>query len=128
VNPVSDEDRIRSTIARFCQLLDARRFEEWSETFTEDGVFGRFEGRAAVHRMILGGELALRPELKRKHTVTNAVIDVQGDTADVVSDLVMFDRVGDSPWIIRLGRYHDQLACQANGEWLFTRRQLDWFD
>ena len=125
---MSDEDRIRHTIARFCQLLDDRRFDEWSRTFTEDGAFGRFEGRAAIHRMILGGELAVQPELKRKHTVANVVIDVQGDTAEVVSDLVMFDRVGDGPWIIRLGRYYDQLARQADGDWLFTRRRLEWFD
>ena len=125
---MTDEDQIRNTLAAFCQHLDDRRFEDWANTFTEAGAFGRSSGRAAILRMIQGGELALQPDLKRKHTVTNAIIEVHGDTADVSSDLVMFDQVGDGPVTIRVGRYTDTLARQASGRWLFTRRQLDWLD
>jgi hypothetical protein len=125
---MTDEERIRRTLARFCQALDDRRFVDWTETFTEDGVFGARNGRAEILAMIQVGELATMPELVRKHTVTNAIIDVHGETAEAVSDLVMFDKVGEGPWTIRVGRYTDQLARQADGEWLFTRRQLDWLD
>jgi SnoaL-like domain len=124
---VTDEDAIRHTIARFSQLLDSRRFEEWTETFTEDGAFGKFQGRAAILHMIQGGELAMRPELRRQHAVTNSVIDVRDDTAEAVSDLAMYDKVGDGPVSVRIGRYYDRLARQPNGEWLFTERRLDWF-
>jgi ketosteroid isomerase-like protein len=123
---MTDEDSIRNTLARFCQTLDSRQFEAWAATFTPDGVFGRSNGRAAILSMILGGELATQPELRRKHTVTNAIIVVDGDTAAVTSDLVMFDQVGDTPWTIRVGRYTDQLARQSDGSWLFTHRQLNW--
>jgi ketosteroid isomerase-like protein len=123
---MTDEDRIRNTIARFCQTLDARQFEAWSQTFTEAGVFGRSNGRAAILSMIQGGELATQPELRRKHAVTNAIINVHGDTADSTSDLIMFDQVGDTPWTIRVGRYTDTLAKQPDGEWLFTQRKLEW--
>jgi ketosteroid isomerase-like protein len=123
---MTDEDSIRNTLARFCQTLDSRQFEAWAATFTPDGVFGRSNGRAAILSMILGGELATQPELRRKHTVTNAIIEVDGDTAAVTSDLVMFDQVGDTPWTIRVGRYTDQLARQSDGSWLFTHRQLNW--
>jgi len=123
---VTDEDAIRNLIGRFCQHLDSRRFKEWSETFTEDGVFGRFNSRAAILEMILGGELATQPDLHRQHAVTNSVIDVHGDTAEATSDLAMFDRVGDGPFSVRCGRYHDKLARQPNGEWLFTERRLEW--
>jgi len=125
---MTDEDQIRNTIARFCQALDDRRFEDWAATFTEDGVFGRSDGRAAILKMIQGGELATQPELRRKHAVTNVVIDVHGDTADASSDLTMFDKVGDSPWSIRIGRYTDKLARQPSGGWLFTQRHLEWLD
>lgn len=124
---MTDEDAIRNTIARFCQLLDSRRFEEWTQTFTEDGVFGQLVGRAAILAMIRGGELAMQPSLRRQHAVTNSVIDVHGETAEVTSDLAMYDRVGDAPTTIRIGRYHDRLARQPNGEWLFTERRLEWF-
>jgi hypothetical protein len=123
---VSDEDAIRNTLARFCQHLDSRRFVEWSETFTEDGRFNTLEGRAAILHMIQGGELALQPDLKRQHAVTNSIIDVKGDAATATSDLAMYDRVGDGPISVRTGRYHDRLARQPNGEWLFTERRLEW--
>ena len=124
---MTDEDAIRNTIARFCQNLDSRRFVEWSETFTEDGVFNQLNGRAAILNMILGGELATKPELRRQHAVTNSIIDVTGDTATATSDLSMYDRVGDGPITVQTGRYYDRLARQPNGDWLFTQRRLEWF-
>jgi ketosteroid isomerase-like protein len=125
---MTDEDAIRNTIARFCQCLDSRQFGAWTETFTPDGVFGRLQGRAAILEMIQGGELAMKPELKRQHAVTNSIIDIHGDTAESTSDLTMYDRVGDGPITVRIGRYYDTLARQANGEWLFTERRLEWRD
>jgi uncharacterized protein (TIGR02246 family) len=59
--------------------------------------------------------------------VINAVIDVSGASATAVSDLVMYDRWGDSPWTIRLGRYTDRLE-RGDGRWLFTERRLEWID
>ena len=123
---MTDEDAIRNLIARFCQHLDSRRFKEWSETFTEDGVFGRLKSRAEIHAMILDGELAKQPDLHRQHAVTNSVIDVHGDTAEATSDLAMYDRIGDGPYSVRTGRYYDRLARQPNGDWLFTERRLEW--
>jgi ketosteroid isomerase-like protein len=125
---MTDEDAIRNTIARFCQCLDSRQFEAWSQTFTEAGVFGRLNGRAAILEMILGGELAKQPDLKRQHAVTNSIIDIHGDTAESTSDLTMYDRTGDGPITVRTGRYYDKLARQPNGEWLFTERRLEWLD
>ena len=125
---MTDEDAIRNTIARFCQCLDSRQFEAWSRTFTDNGVFGRLNGRAAILEMILGGELATQPDLKRQHAVTNSVIDIHGDTAESTSDLTMYDRRGDAPITVRIGRYYDKLARQPNGEWLFTERRLEWTD
>ncbi|MBV9582678.1 MAG: nuclear transport factor 2 family protein [Chloroflexi bacterium] len=125
---MTDEDAIRNTIARFSQCLDSRQFEAWSQTFTEDGAFGRLQGRAAILAMIQDGELAKQPDLKRQHAVTNSVIDISGDSAESTSDLTMYDRVGDGPITVRTGRYYDKLARQANGTWLFTERRLEWRD
>jgi 3-phenylpropionate/cinnamic acid dioxygenase small subunit len=121
---LTDADQIRNTLARFCQYLDDRRFEEWSQTFTEDGSFNDRVGRATILKWIQGAELATRPELKRKHTIVNAIISVDGEHAQSVSDLVMFDQVGDAPWTIRVGRYTDELVRQPGGEWLISRRHL----
>jgi ketosteroid isomerase-like protein len=123
----TDAERIRNLLAAFCQHLDARRFKEWSETFAEDGIFGARRGRAAIYESILAGELALNPQLQRKHAVVNAVINVDGDAATSVSDLVMFDSLADGPWTIRVGRYTDRLR-RTGDRWLFSERQLQWID
>jgi 3-phenylpropionate/cinnamic acid dioxygenase small subunit len=120
---MSDEEGIRRTIAEFCQFLDDRRFEDWSNLFTEAGEFQDLKGRAEILRYILGDQLATIPELKRKHTISNIIIDVSGDEATAVSDLVIFDRMGDEPWIYRVGDYTDHLVREG-GRWLFAKRQL----
>ena len=121
---MTDADEIRNTLARFCQFLDDRRFEDWSRTFAEDGAFGERAGRATILKWIQGAELATRPELKRKHAVMNVIVNVDGDRAQAWSDLVMFDQVGSEPWTIRVGRYTDDLVRQPTGEWLFAKRHL----
>jgi enamine deaminase RidA (YjgF/YER057c/UK114 family) len=123
---MTDEDIIRNTVARYSHCLDDRRFKEWSETFTEDGVFGSRNGRAAIYENILGGELATMPHLQRRHIVTNLEILVHGAEADAISDLLMYDKLGDAPWTLRVGRYYDKLRRQPSGDWLFAERRLEW--
>ncbi len=123
---MTDQDLIRNVVARYSHCLDDRRFKEWSETFTEDGVFGNRTGRAAIYENILGGELATIPELQRRHIVTNLEIAINGDTAEVTSDLLMYDKRGDGPWTLRVGRYYDTLRRETDGEWRFTVRRLEW--
>jgi enamine deaminase RidA (YjgF/YER057c/UK114 family) len=123
---MTDEEIIRITVARYSHCLDDRRFKEWSETFTEGGVFGGRHGRSEIYQNILGGELATIPELQRRHVVTNLEILVHGAEADATSDLLMYDKLGDAPWTLRVGRYYDKLVRQPKGDWLFSERRLEW--
>ena len=126
---MTDEEMIRNTVARYSHCLDDRRFKEWSETFTEDGVFGGRNGRAAIYANILQGELATIPELQRRHIVTNLEIHVNGSAAEATSDLLMYDKRGDAAqWTLRIGRYHDKLRREPDGSWLFSERRLEWLD
>ncbi|MCL2396251.1 MAG: nuclear transport factor 2 family protein [Acidimicrobiaceae bacterium] len=120
---MSDHDEIRKTFAQFCQFLDDRQFEDWAGLFTEDGVFNQLKGRAAVLDMISHAELASEPGLSRKHVIVNAIIDVDGDEARSVSDLVMYDRRGDSAWTVKIGKYTDRLVRRGD-RWLLADRQL----
>jgi SnoaL-like domain len=127
------EAGIRRTIALACQYLDDRRFREFADLFTVaavDGsanVSGHMSGREQVYERFSRGELALRPELRRRHLVTNVNIDAGADSAHVVSDLVMFDLAEDGSYETRVGRYHDDLALVA-GQWLLRERRLEWLD
>lgn len=118
-----DEEQIRRTLAEFCVFLDERRFREWSELFTDDGVFCEHVTRAAIHTWIAGDQLATEPDLRRKHTIHNVLIDVTGDQARATADLVMYDKTGDGPWFILTGKYTDHLV-RDGGKWRFKNRQL----
>jgi len=122
---MTDEEGVRRTMALFCQYLDERRFAEFSDLFSADGVFGRATGPAAILEMMSGGGLARRPELFRKHLCGNIVIEVHDAQAEATSDLVLFERDGEQPWQLRFGSYHDVLVRQGEA-WLFLNRQLTW--
>lgn len=124
---MTDEEAIRRTLAQFCTALDDRRFEEWSELFTETGVFetrsATTTGRTAIRAGIERGELAVRPELRRMHTTHNEIIDVDGDNATVSCYLVQFDQEPGGPVTVKLARYADQLVRTPAG-WRFARRTI----
>ena len=122
---MSAEESIRRSIAAFGQYLDERRFEEWSSLFTEDAVFQHVRTRSEILAFMLGEELATIPELFRKHLTSNLIIDVNGNKAHVESDLVLFERMGELPWVFRFGKYLDDMVCIGE-QWLFQNRQLVW--
>jgi 3-phenylpropionate/cinnamic acid dioxygenase small subunit len=127
------EAGIRRTIARACQYLDDRRLRDYADLFTVEAVdgsanvTGHMSGREQVYERFSRGELARRPELRRRHLVTNVNIDRNEDSAFVVSDLVMFDLAADGSYTCRVGRYYDEFISVA-GEWLLRERRLEWLD
>lgn len=69
--------------------------------------------------------LGARPELQRRHVVTNIAIQISGDEARVDSDLLVYDKAGAGPWTLSaVGHYADRLARQPDGSWLFAERRL----
>jgi SnoaL-like domain len=123
---MSDVELIRDVIARNNQYLDDRRYEDCSHTFTADGRIGPHQGRAAILEFMHSQGLGAQPDLRRRHVVTNIVIELHDDEAQVASDLILYDKVGDDgAWAVSaVGRYADTLARQSDGTWLFSHRQL----
>ena len=122
---MNDHEDIRRTLAAFCQFLDGRRFEEWAALFTEDGIFNAGVGRAAVLAEMQRGTLATNPSLDRLHLSANSIIDVEGDEARVVSDVIFFERRDQGPWSIGgVGKYVDRLV-RAEGAWRFAERRWE---
>ena len=53
---------------------------------------------------------------------------VSGDTAEAVTDYVVYVRIGDSPWeISQIGRYHDRFQ-RVDGEWRYVFRDYSLMD
>jgi 3-phenylpropionate/cinnamic acid dioxygenase small subunit len=122
---MTDSDQIRNTIAHNNQLLDDRHYEECATTFTEDGAIGPYKGRKAILEFMASQGLGANPDLQRRHIVTNIMITIAGEEAVAISDLLLYDKVGNEEWkLTAIGRYTDHLAKQTNDTWLFTNRQL----
>ena len=124
-------EQLQCRLAEYCQFLDDRNFREWSSLFSEDAVVTikvgsnppkKIEGRAAILKDILGGELADNPELRRKHAFLNPLIDVHGDTAQAIVDVLVFDQYRDEPFTIRLGKCIAHFV-KRDGAWLFSSRE-----
>ncbi len=124
---MSAEDAIRRTLARYCQLCDDGRFDEWASLFTDDArflVMGEvYEGPAAIKAFI---EMGQPPELRGKHLCANPIIDIDGagDSAHAITDYVFVGRDGKGRGsITSMGRYHDVLVRDGD-EWKFRIRQI----
>jgi hypothetical protein len=124
-----DVELIRRTLYKFSQALDARRFDDWVQLFTEDGEFagrtGVRRGRQEILANINDGELARDPHLCRMHTIHNPLIDIaqDGQSATSFCYLVQFDQRATGPVEIRLATYTDRLVKQ-DGRWLFSSRTI----
>ena len=122
--------QVRRLLALYCQLLDDRRYAEWSQLFAEDGFWelgghtyrGPSQTRAFMDRL-----LAERPERRTKHLCTNALIELDDAQGRVTSDYVMLAREPqDAPWTVAsMGRYLDRVVQRVDGAgWQFAERRL----
>lgn len=125
---VSDLEAIGRTLARYCQLCDDGRFDEWGLLFADDArfsVLGRtHEGRAAIQGWITKAQ---PPEQRGKHFLGQSVIDVDdgGTTAHGVTDYTFVSRTPEGTYVITsAGRYHDTFVHEADGEWRFVTREI----
>jgi len=126
----TDFSRIRRLLALYCQLMDDRRYDEWSQLFAPDGVWalggaeyrGPAEARAYMDRLLRD-----RPQRTVKHLCTNILIDLDGTAGRVSSDYAMLAREPETaPWsVVAFGRYVDRVVRQGDGSgWQFAERRL----
>jgi hypothetical protein len=124
---MNDEEQIRKLLAVYVQRTDDFDSKGKSELFTDDGRYcpssGEVIGRDAIYEEIASRKATQPTDLQTKHLCGNSVISIAGDTAQAVTDYVVYRRVGDSPWeISQIGRYHDGFARRGD-TWLFTENR-----
>lgn len=133
---LTDADRIRNLINRYCDLMDAGDFEGIGALFVEaslaagegepfasgpDEIADFFEQGTQLHESPLGGR-----NLGTKHLVTNIVIeepDADGLVTARSSYLVLQQVDGLPLQPIITGRYRDRFA-QGGGGWYFVERRF----
>ncbi len=121
---MDDYEKIRQTLARYCQLNDDGRFDEWSELLVEDARF-QFGELVLTDREAIKAQVSRfqPPENLGKHVMVNQVITVSGDVAQVDADFIFFAPPSPSFTPSAAGRYHNRLVRSGDG-WLFSEIRI----
>jgi 3-phenylpropionate/cinnamic acid dioxygenase small subunit len=125
--PPDDHEAIRRTLALYAQMVDSKDATGWSEQFATNGTLhtsdGDHSGRPAIQRFIEQQFASEPPDRNTAHLIANSVIEVTSDSAQVTSDCLVFEKIGDEPWsVLRVSRAHDRLV-REDGAW-----RLAWKD
>jgi SnoaL-like domain len=111
-----DRDQIRDLSARYCLYFDLGMAREWAQLYTEQGEFvgagQHLRGRPALEAFLAG----LGPSTAHRISC-NHIIDLDGDTADARSSVVLISR-GE---IVGSGRTGDRLQ-RVEGIWKIAMR------
>jgi 3-phenylpropionate/cinnamic acid dioxygenase small subunit len=120
-------EQIRNLLGRYCEAMDAADWDAVGQLFSagaltdEDGqvVARGAEAVAALYRVMVQ---LYDGTPRTRHLTTNAVIEVDGDTASCRSAFLVLQQLVGSPLVpIAAGRYRDRFTC-VDGSWQFTER------
>jgi hypothetical protein len=121
---MTPHDRIRSTLARYCQYVVDQRYRDWSELFDADGVLHaqgkELHGRAAIQAYI---EETYGDNPPSVNLTINSIIDVTGSTATATSEFVTLKPHDGGFTVKSFGRYRD-LFVERGDEWLIAERRI----
>jgi len=124
---LEDREEIRELYARYAHTIDNRRYDEWLDCFTDDGVFesprfGKHTGReglrrfTAIYKDSLGGA-------KPFHQITNVIFKIEGDSATGGCYLTYYHCKDGKAALSAAGTYTDRLR-KVDGGWRFESRKV----
>ena len=123
-----DVEQIKQLKHRYCGFCDENYNPEGiSALFTEDGIweggtFGRAHGRAAIYEFFSN---VSKQVSFANHYVTNAIIDINGDSAagrwDLWQPMVMGEK-HTALWLV--AKYKDSFV-RSNAGWSIQRIEVD---
>jgi ketosteroid isomerase-like protein len=133
VQRLEDERNIVRTLYAYAAGLDYGPQEAFVDVFTEDGSWTRMPGRRKGTRAFIGKhgfsemyrDHTHAPEYFHKHLILNPRVDVDGDTAKAVSNLVFICDHPDGPYIRAFSRCTDRLVRGEDGVWRIAERQAE---
>jgi len=130
VQELRDIEAIKQLKARYCYLVDERRWEELAQLWTEDAVgdydFGLvFHGRDAVMEGFFHGPTVTAASFF-VHMVHNPIVNVAGDSATGQWYLTAqsASQAGQAMWV--MGRYQDEFR-RVGGEWKIKSLKFEYY-
>jgi hypothetical protein len=129
LNELKDIEALKKLKARYCHLLDGRRWNELAELFTEDatcdyGFFGVYNGRAEIMNKFFR-ELVESASSFMVHMVHNPLIEVRGDSASgtwYLTAQTTMQPVNQAVWV--MGIYRDQFK-RVDQQWKLSSLEFE---
>ena len=124
--PLEDRVALEALCYRYNVATDERDADAyvalWLPDGCWDGPFGRYQGHAALRRLI--AELAANEAFAGiRHWPNNIVIEGAGDHATVVLDNLLVQATPAGPRLASLSRSEASLV-KLDGRWLFSERTI----
>jgi 3-phenylpropionate/cinnamic acid dioxygenase small subunit len=124
---LEEKEEIRDLITRYCLYIDAGRYDDWVNCFTDDGVFdspilGRWQGKTAL-KQFTEKYRAWTGAAQPRHCVMNVLLQVEGNRATSECYLLMTHATEGKTELVISGRYEDRIE-KVNGKWLFKERKV----
>lgn len=122
---IEDELEIGQLRARYCHLLDDRRWTDFVDLFTPDGVFVGLEsvqGHAELLRFFQDFPNSTEDFW---HFCTNGTVEIDGDTARGRISLEYLS-VSNGVSYVSAGHY-DDVMVRVDGRWRFRSRHITFY-
>ena len=125
---VDDKIIIQELITKYNLAIDSKNIDEWSNTWTDDGIwtttFGEAKGKTELKNM--ANQITNNFANGKRHLLTNIIIEdiSTNNIANAKSYLTVLE-AHDTPEVVATGVYSDTLKKDGNGKWKFFQRKLD---
>ncbi|VVE25767.1 nuclear transport factor 2 family protein [Pandoraea terrigena] len=123
---LADELEIIQLRGRYCDLLDSKRWREFVDLFTEDGVFDgidRVVGKQDIFRFF--SEVVPTIADGFWHFCTNGTVMIDGDHAEG-RIAMLYLSFGQGRSFVSAGHYDDVLVRTERG-WRFCSRKIEFY-
>ncbi|MEP7311005.1 MAG: nuclear transport factor 2 family protein [Pseudomonadota bacterium] len=126
---MEDRAEIQALQARYMFALDGRDADAYRATFASDGQLvsasGEESGNAIGAFLKEPPRTPMQPKAQGRHSITNVVLDIQGDTARGRSYWYQLgaNNKAYTPYLGAYGHYEDELVKEG-GQWRFKRRVI----
>jgi ketosteroid isomerase-like protein len=124
---IEDKIIIQELIAKYNIALDNKNIDDWTNTWTDDGVwstpFGEAKGKTELKNMI--NQVTNEFASGKRHLSTNIIIEDAPDNMTIAKSYLIVTEAKKTPEIVASGAYIDTLKKDANGKWKFVQRRLE---
>jgi ketosteroid isomerase-like protein len=124
---VADKIFIQELIAKYNIALDNKNIDEWTNTWSDDGVwstpFGEAKGKAELKNMI--NQITNEFASGKRHVSTNIIIENAPNNKASAQSYLIVTEAKKTPEVVASGTYIDALKKDANGKWKFLHRRLE---